>query len=206
MPYDPSLSIASQVHASLTSSLSNLSTGPNTYLDCVLLHSPLSKLEGTALAWSTLQTYVRAGKIRHLGIANVSLPVLAFLVNDMDIKPSVVQNRFYADTRYEVQLRRFCREQGIVFQSFWTLTGNPGLFKCEAVKALAGKTGVSGQVALYALVVGLEKVTVLDGTTNEGHMVEDLEGLERVGRWAEGEGREEWERILEDFKGVIGEL
>lgn len=124
----------------------------------------------------------------------------------MDIKPSVVQNRFYADTRYEVQLRRFCREQGIVFQSFWTLTGNPGLLKSEPVKELAKAVGVSVQVALYALVVGLERMTVLDGTTNEGRMVEDLEGLKRVGRWVEGEEREEWERILEDFKGLICEL
>jgi hypothetical protein len=37
-------------------------------------------------------------------------------------------------------------------------------------------------------------------------MVEDLEGLERVGRWVEGEEREKWERILEDFKGLICEL
>ena len=132
--------------------------------------------------------------------------MLAFLVNDMDVKPSVVQNRFYADTRYDVQLRRFCREQGIVFQSFWTLTGNPGLLKSEAVKELAKAVGISVQVALYALVVALEKVTVLDGTTNEGRMVEDLGGLEKVGRWAEGEGRGEWERILEDFKESVGEL
>jgi diketogulonate reductase-like aldo/keto reductase len=208
MPYDPYLSIADQVHASVTSSLANLSAsaGANTYLDCVLLHSPLSRLEGTAIAWTTLSNYVRQGKIRHLGIANVSFPVLAFLVNDMDIKPSVVQNRFYADTRYEVQLRRFCREQGIVFQSFWTLTGNPGLLKSEPVKELAKAVGVSVQVALYALVVGLERMTVLDGTTNEGRMVEGLEGLKRVGRWVEGEEREEWERILEDFKGLICEL
>jgi diketogulonate reductase-like aldo/keto reductase len=208
MPYDTHLSIADQVHASVTSSLANLSTGigADTYLDCVLLHSPLPKLEGTAIAWATLSNYVRQGKIHHLGIANVSFPVLAFLVNDMDIKPSVVQNRFYPDTRYEVQLRRFCREQGIVFQSFWTLTGNPGLLKSEAVRELAVKTGVSSQVALYALVVGLKKVSVLDGTTNEERMVEDLEGLDRVGRWAEGEGREEWEMILEVFKGLVGEL
>lgn len=71
---------------------------------------------------------------------------------------------------------------------------------------LAKEAGVSVQVALYVLVVGLEKVTVLDGTTNEARMVEDLEGLARVGRWAEGEGKEEWERILEVFKELIGEL
>jgi diketogulonate reductase-like aldo/keto reductase len=206
MPYDSTLSIADQVHTSIASSLQNLSTGSDTYIDCVLLHSPLPKIEGTAIAWTTLSNYISQGKIRHLGIANVSFPVLAFLVNDMDVKPSVVQNRFYSDSRYEVQLRRFCREQGIVFQSFWTLTGNPGLLKSEPVKELAREVGVSVQVALYALVVGLEKVTVLDGTTNEGRMVEDLEGLEKVGRWSEGQGREEWERVLEAFKGLISEL
>jgi diketogulonate reductase-like aldo/keto reductase len=215
MPYDPRLSIADQVHASVTSSLANLaaSTGTDTsyattYLDCVLLHSPLPKREGTAIAWIALSSYVASGKIRHLGIANVSLPVLDFLVNHMEIKPSVVQNRFYPDSnpKYEVQLRRLCREQGIVFQSFWTLTGNPGLLKSEVVKELAKEVGVSVQVALYALVVGLEKVTVLDGTTNEERMVEDLEGLVKVGRWAEGEGREGWERILEDFRKLIGDL
>jgi diketogulonate reductase-like aldo/keto reductase len=213
MPYDPRLSIADQVHASVTSSLANLtaSTGTDashatTYLDCVLLHSPLPRREGTAIAWTTLSSYVASGKIRHLGIANVALPALDFLVNHMEIKPSVVQNRFYPGSKYDVPLRRFCREQGIVFQSFWTLTGNPGLLKSEVIKELAKEVGVSVQVALYALVVGLEKVTVLDGTTNEERMVEDLEGLVKVGRWAEGEGREGWERILEDFRKLIGDL
>jgi diketogulonate reductase-like aldo/keto reductase len=213
MPYDSRLSIPDQVHASVTSSLANLaaSTGTDasratTYLDCVLLHSPLPRREGTAIAWAALTSYVASGKIRHLGIANVSLAVLEILVNQMEIKPSVVQNRFYPASEYDVPLRRFCREQGIVFQSFWTLTGNPGLLKSEVVKELAKEVGVSVQVALYALVVGLEKVTVLDGTTNEERMVEDLEGLVKVGRWAEGEGREGWERILEDFRKLIGDL
>lgn len=206
MPYDASLSIADQVHASVAVSLKNLSTGEDSYLDCLLLHSSLPKIEWTVIAWNTLSSYVAAGKIRHLGIANVSFPILAFLVNDMDVKPSVVQNPFCADSRYEAQLRRFCREQGIVFQSFWTLTGNPGLLKSEPVADLARGTGVSKQVALYALVVGLDKVTVLDGTTNEGRMVEDLEGLEIVGRWAENRGKGEWQRILEAFKGLIGEV
>lgn len=123
----------------------------------------------------------------------------------MDVKPSVVQNRFFADTRYEVQMRRFCRDHGVVFQSFWTLTANPGLLKSAPVADLARETGVSIQVALYALVVALENVTVLDGTTNAKRMVEDLEGLESVGKWAEGHGRGEWQRVLGAFKKLVGE-
>jgi diketogulonate reductase-like aldo/keto reductase len=206
MPYSTSLSISEQVHASVASSLRNLSAGETTYLDCVLMHSPLPKLGGTVLAWNTLSTYVASGKIRHLGIANVTLPVLMVLVNDMEVKPAVVQNRFYADTRYEVPMRKFCREHGIVFQSFWTLTGNPGLLRTATVAELGEKAGVAKEVALYALVVGLKWVTVLDGTTNAQRMKGDLEGLEKVGKWVMGQGRDEWDRIHQEFMGLIGEI
>lgn len=93
-----------------------------------------------------------------------------------------------------------------MFQSFWTLTGNPGLLESKAVKELADSTGVSKEVALYALVLGLEGVSVLDGTTDGRHMREDLEGVEMVDRWAKGEGEDDWRRILEEFKGAIGEV
>ena len=60
-------------------------------------------------------------------------------------------------------------------------------------------------VALYALVLGLGSVTVLDGTTNADRMRFDLHGLDVVGRWAENHGKEKWERHLARFKRLIGE-
>lgn len=98
----------------------------------------------------------------------------------------------------------------MVFQSFWTLTGNPALMATGIVKGLAGevvKLGVEDAkvVSLYALVLGLEGITVLDGTTREGRMRGDLKGLEKVGVWAEGEGRSIWDAYLESFKKLIGE-
>jgi diketogulonate reductase-like aldo/keto reductase len=205
MPYSASLSIPEQVNASVTSSLKNLGTGEDTYLDCVLMHSPLPQLSGTLLAWNTLSTYVASGKVRHLGISNVTLPILTVLVNDMEVKPAVVQNRFYADTRYEVPMRKFCREHSIIFQSFWTLTGNPGLLRSKPVAELAEKSGVTREVALYSLIIGLKKLVVLDGTTNILRMKEDLDGLERVGKWVNGEGRDEWNWIHQEFRALIGE-
>ena len=60
-------------------------------------------------------------------------------------------------------------------------------------------------LALYALVMGLDGITVLDGTTKPERMKADLEGLEIIGRWAEGEGNEMWEEHLRAFKERIGE-
>lgn len=71
------------------------------------------------------------------------------------------------------------------------------------------KTGVRKEeadaVALYALVLGLEGVTILDGTTNEVRMKADLQGLEAVGLWAENDGKETWGKYLVGFKKLIGE-
>lgn len=213
MPYDAEAPLETQVHTSIASSLRNLATTPGdteeaTYLDSVVLHSPLRTMADTLTVWKALSSYVgHTGRIRRLGIANTTPEVLEHLFKspDIQVKPAVVQNRFYGDTRYEVDMRRFCRERGVVFQTFWTLTGNPRLVKSHVVAILAEKAGVSREVAYYALVLALEATTILDGTSNEQHMREDLEGLEKVGRWAEAEGNEAWTEALTAFRALIAE-
>lgn len=212
LPYDPAAPLPDQVHASVAASLANLAAAAaadddgHAYLDCLVLHSPLPTLDGTLAAWRALETYV-PHRIRHLGIANAPLAVLEALVAApaVRVRPAVVQNRFYRDTAWEGPLRAFCRARGIVFQSFWTLTGNPRLLRHAVVVRLAERTGVSREAAFYALVLGLRGTTILDGTTSEEHMRADLDGLETVGRWAEGDGKQAWAEALETFKGLIGE-
>jgi diketogulonate reductase-like aldo/keto reductase len=218
MPYRAAAPLVECIHTSILSSFTNLRHFPDsspeeTYLDSIVLHSPLPTLAETHEAWSVFSSYV-PHRIRSLGISNTTLSVLQSLYSNpsLSIKPCVVQNRLYPDTRWEIPLRKFCRENGIVFQSFWTFTGNPGLMRSDVVKCLAkeiANIGVVAEeadvVALYALVLGLEGVTVLDGTTNAGRMKGDLEGLDAVGRWAEGEGKERWEKSRAGFKQLIGD-
>jgi diketogulonate reductase-like aldo/keto reductase len=207
MPYSANLPIADQIHASLKSSLHNLRADNTSapYLDAVLLHSPLRSPTDTSTAWEALSSYVAAGKIRHVGIANCPLPILRYL-NALDPPPAIVQNRFYAETAYEIPLRQLCKAEGIVFQSFWTLTGNPQLLRLEVVRELAERVGVEREVSLYAMVVGLGGISVLDGTTNEGRMEDDLDGLKIVEMWAGSEGKEEWSRLMKGFMEKIGEI
>jgi diketogulonate reductase-like aldo/keto reductase len=93
MPYDPSAPLEVQIRTSVASSLKNLrseeDSDENSYLDCLLLHSPLPTMAETLQAWSVLETYVPT-LIRALGISNVSLPVLQALYTHSTIKPSVV--------------------------------------------------------------------------------------------------------------------
>ena len=209
MPYDPKLPIAAQVHASIKSSLWNLratetpSSDDDTYLDALVLHSPLPTMAETLEAWRACEEYV-PHKIRNLGISNCWLPVLAALFREAKVKPAIVQNRFYSDTEFDTSLREFCRENSIVYQSFWTLTANPALVWSAEVGLLAQKAGVSQPAALYCLVLGLGNTVVLNGTKNQGHMVDDLEAPGRVGRFAT-DHPEEWREILTKFRRQIGE-
>ncbi|RGP80355.1 hypothetical protein FLONG3_1504 [Fusarium longipes] len=204
-PYDFDAPVVDQVHQSIQSSLNYFTIeGEEPYFDSVLLHSPLRTLEDTIAAWKTLETYV-PHKIRNLGISNTTLPILKALDDAAIVKPSVVQNRFYPDTRFEVELRAYCRQREIAFQSFWTLSANPRLAASKPVKAIAEKAQVAPVAAYYALIVGLDGVTVLDGTTTESHMKDDLEGIEKIASWADGSGAGDWDSALSEFKKSIGD-
>jgi diketogulonate reductase-like aldo/keto reductase len=200
MPYDANASLESQIHTSVASSFKNLRTQHDskegTYLDCLLLHSPLPTLEQTLEAWRLLETYV-PHKIKALGISNVSLPVVRAIYTSSTVKPSVVQNRFYVQTRYDGPLRAFCRDHGITYQSFWTLTGNPKLLKSKPVQELAHAAEVSVPSALYALVMD-QGIEVLNGTTSAEHMREDIDGLQRVRDWATA-NPQLWSRLSNAF-------
>lgn len=209
MPYNPLDPLQTQLTTSLKSSffhlrpLSDPSSEENTYIDCLLLHSPLPTLAETLSAWAHLSTYVPR-RIRSLGISNTDLETLKAVYDQGgDVKPAVVQNRFYPRTRHDVDLRRFCADKGIVYESFWTLTGNPALAKSDVVDGLAREAGVQKEVAMYALVMGLG-IAVLNGTTNKGRMEADLRDVERVRNWG-NVYREKWELYLAEFRKMIEE-
>ncbi|PNY28495.1 NAD(P)H-dependent D-xylose reductase [Tolypocladium capitatum] len=205
-PYDLDAPLVEKVHQSVQSSLKNftMDDGQEPFLDSVVLHSPLDTIQDTMTVWETLESYAPR-TIRNLGISNATLPIVEALHSRAARPPAVVQNRFHARTGYEGPLRAFCRDRGVVFQSFWTITANGRLVQGEPVVRVARGAGVEPVAAYYALVLGLGNVAILDGTTDERHMKEDLEGVEKVGLWAEGEGAADWEAALGSFKTMIGD-
>ena len=85
---------------------------------------------------------VDRGLTRQLGISNCArIEQLAALCEMARIQPTVLQNRFHAETGYDRELREFCRPRQIVYQSFWTLTANPQLLAHDTVRTLARHHG-----------------------------------------------------------------
>lgn len=212
MPYDPSARVTEQVHASIKSSLHNLRSEEDSnsvnesYIDTVVIHSPLSTLAQTLEAWHALETYV-PHRIRNLGISNCTFPMLKELCvsSQTTVKPSVVQNRFYEDTLFDVAVRSFCRENQVIYQSFWTLTANPDLVRSNPVQELARHVQISPAAALYTLVMGLKDVTVLNGTKNEDRMKEDLAAPKQVESFTQTHP-EVWHQILSEFQILTGDV
>ena len=209
MPYNPAASVSEQVHTSIKSSLQNIrpsaenSSSELTYLDCLVLHSPLPTMAQTLEAWRAAETYV-PHKVRYLGISNVTLSILEQLYDSAKIKPAMVQNRFYHSTKFDVSIRTFCAERSIIYQSFWTLSANPKVIQGPEVGHVADIVGLTPYEAMYCLVLGLENVVVLNGTTNAKHMVDDLSCIQRTRQWA-SENPKDWANFLDTFKLLLNE-
>lgn len=171
IPYDPRASIAEQVEQSFAVSLLNLRTD---HLDGLVLHSPLRDEAATVQAWRALERIAVRGGARRIGISNCySLELLRALHDAATFKPSIVQNRFYRKTGYDRAIRAFCREHGIVYQSFWTLTANPHLLADAVLRRIAARYRRTPQQVLFRYLTQ-QDVVPLTGTTSEQHMREDL--------------------------------
>ena len=171
MPYDPNASLSDQVTQSFAASLRNLQTN---YLDCLVLHSPLASAKQTLEVWRAMESLVVGGGVRNLGVSNCyELEPLAALYDSARLKPSVVQNRLYADTGYDREIRAFCRTQGITYQSFWTLTANPQVLTHATITGLSMKYGRT-PAQIFFRYLTQRGVVPLTGTRSVTHMREDL--------------------------------
>ncbi|KAK5266655.1 hypothetical protein LTR99_007265 [Exophiala xenobiotica] len=211
MPYDKTSPVTDQVNASVMSSLHNFNFADvvkendsvEPYIDILILHSPMRTVDETLEVWRTLEQYV-PNEIRNLGISNCNLFTLMDLYERSTIKPSVVQNRFYAATKFDIGVRKFCQEKNIVYESFWTLSANPSLVWSVEVGALANQIGVGPQSVLYCLVLGLGNITILNGTKSSKHMQEDWDAVQKVTRFAESYPQQ-WENAVAGFRALIGQ-
>jgi diketogulonate reductase-like aldo/keto reductase len=173
IPYDKNASPEEQCRQSFAKSLQNLQTD---YLDAVLLHSPARTVDDTVSLFNVLNDFKSKDKVRYLGISNIyALSKLQEIIARVPKSTiQIIQNRFYRDTGYDVDIRKYCKEHGIIYQSFWTLSANSLVTHRRSVHDIAKRMGTTPECVFYRFCVQ-EGITVLDGTTSEEHMKQDLE-------------------------------
>lgn len=176
LPYDPAASLSKQVVQSLASSLEHLHCD---HVDSFILHGPASNYEWTdydAEVWEAMRKERDAGRTRLIGVSNVSLSHLERMAATGAESPSFVQNRCYASVGWDREVRRFCREHGIVYQGFSLLTANVEIVQHALVSSLAESLGATAPQIIFAFASAVG-ILPLTGTSNAEHMRLDLDSL-----------------------------
>ncbi|KAF8520389.1 Aldo/keto reductase [Hysterangium stoloniferum] len=170
LPYEPTSTVREQVLQSFQVSLKNLKTD---YIDSYILHSPLETWNRTVEAWTTLMHLQDEGKVKMIGISNAYDVELLRSLGEIR-KVQVVQNRWYEGNHWDADVCNYCREHGVQYQSFWTLTGSPALLQHPALLALANEASCTPAQAVYRL-AQLRGIVPLAGSTNRERMRQGVE-------------------------------
>ena len=167
LPYDPRADYPTQVRQSFQSSLEHLGR-----IDCYLLHGPRTRAGFSAIdrdVWQAMEELT----IDKIGVSNVTAEQVETLLKFAEKRPSVVQNRCFAQTGWDRDVRDVCRREGITYQGFSLLTANVRELGHPRIRTIAARhhATVPQIVFAFARQIGM---TILTGTTNAQHMREDL--------------------------------
>ena len=177
LPYDAAAAIGEQVIQSFATSQRHLGV---LTLDALVLHAPFRALDDTLAAWSAMSELHGGQLVDFLGISNIydAEQFLAFFDRVAE-KPRFVQNHLHQGTRHLRPLLPLLAARNVSLQLFWTLSGNGHVLNAPEFVAMAASHKLTPAQLFYTFLLqrGLHDgvpVTILDGTTDETHMREDL--------------------------------
>ncbi|MEK7431709.1 MAG: aldo/keto reductase [Cyanobacteriota bacterium] len=169
--YDKTANLETQVAQSFETSQKNLHTN---YVDSLVLHSPMNSESMTLRVWKAMEKIYEEKGAKQLGISNCyDLKVLKSLHKNSIIKPAVIQNRFYKSSNYDKELRTWCDNNDIIYQSFWTLSANPNILESKEITSIAKKLSKTSPQILFRFLTQIG-IAPLTGTCSEQHIKEDL--------------------------------
>jgi pyridoxine 4-dehydrogenase len=139
-------------------------------IDLYQLHAP-DPYVAFAESMSTLAELQRAGKIRHLGVSNVTVKQLN---EARTIAPIVsVQNRYNLEDQADEDVLLACEEAGIAYIPWYPLGAGKAL-QSEKVKRIAARLGATpAQVALAWLLARSPVMLPIPGTGSITHAEEN---------------------------------
>lgn len=160
------------LQARVEESLRRLKT---TTLDLYYLHCPDPEVP-IEESVGALEKERKAGKIRLLGVCNVSL---AQLDRARAVAPiAAVQNRYNVAERESEAVVEYCRQQGIAFVAYAPLGANPRAYGAPLAEGLTGSGQPSAaQQALRELLDHAPHMIAIPGTTSIAHLEENVASL-----------------------------
>jgi diketogulonate reductase-like aldo/keto reductase len=174
LPYDPRAPVRQQVEQSFRSSLEHLGVD---HIESYVLHGPTQRHglgPADREAWVAMESLHESGAVRLLGVSNVLPEQIDELLAFARVPPAFVQNRCFARLGWDAGVREICDREGIAYQAFSLLTANPEVLGHPATQHIARRHGRSVPQVIFRFALALGMIP-LTGTTDPGHMREDLE-------------------------------
>ena len=143
-------------------------------LECIplyQLHAPDPKVP-FAESVGALAQFRKEGKVRHVGLSNVSVKQLEQAQKIVPI--ASVQNRYSFDYRNHDEVIETCTAKGIVFLPWYPLGDGSVLKKSSIVKVAKDKNATPAQVAIAWLLARSPVMLPIPGTSSIAHLEENL--------------------------------
>ena len=141
------------------------------YMDLYLIHQPYGDVLG---AWKALEAAKKAGKIKSIGVSNMSPKIYSELVPQFETLPAV--NQVECNPNFQQKkLRELMDKDGVKLECWYPLGhGDARLLKNPAIVAMAEKYGKNaGQIILRFEVQ--EGFIVLPKSTNAGRIAGNIQ-------------------------------
>jgi aryl-alcohol dehydrogenase-like predicted oxidoreductase len=139
-------------------------------IDLYQLHAPDPKVP-FAESFGALAAMQKAGKIRHLGLSNVSV---AQLEQARGIAPVVsVQNAYSLDNRSSEPVLRACERLGIAFLPWYPLAAGAALKSAKAKRVAEKRNATPAQVCIAWLLARSPAMLPIPGTASLAHLEEN---------------------------------
>lgn len=152
----------------IETSLKNLGLG---YIDLYLIHQPYGDVPG---AWKAMEEAKKEGKIRSIGVSNMTLKIWNSFVPQFDTMPSV--NQVECNPLYQQkEIRKLMAEHDVRLEAWYPLGhGDKALLENPVITALAEKYGKNpGQIILCF--ENQEGFIVLPKSTHEKRIKENID-------------------------------
>lgn len=142
-----------------------------TYIDLYLIHQPYGDVPG---AWRAMEEYKAAGKIRSIGVSNMTVAIWNKFIPELSSVPSVNQIEFHPFNQRN-DIRKLMNEKNVMLEAWGPLgQGNQDLLTHPVIKSLSEKYSKdAGQIIIRSQVQ--EGVVTLPKSLNPERMKSNLD-------------------------------
>jgi diketogulonate reductase-like aldo/keto reductase len=170
--YYANMTLESQVTRSFYRILRKLRTSK---IDVLLLHYPMPHFQDTLIIWNEFEKLVNNGEVDYLGLSNFyDINLLTTIWERSNIKPKILQNNYCKEHSYDTEIREFCKEHNIIYQSYSVIPSNKDIVNNNLLIELS-KSYSKTPAQIWLSYLSQKDINIITGTNTEEYIKDNIE-------------------------------